>query len=416
VDRTLDEELTSADFLRDPYPTYRRLREESPIHWVEPWHVWVISRYHDIWGNLHNWKVFGSEGRTLPLLRSLSVEVRQEIDDIYDVYTGSALLNADPPTHSQLRTLLTPAFTKQRMLDRAPRFEQLADMLIDRVAAGGEMDLIRDFADPFPAMVAADILGLPVEEWHRYAEWGVAMTRFVSTGKPTGEQARRLRAAMIDARQCILDAVDRQDSSEPGVTQLLKQAWERGEITEHDMVRNIISMAVAGHESTAGLIGAGLLELWRRPDAWRRISELARADDALSSEPLEIAVEELLRFITPFQRYLRIIGQDVELHGCNLRKGDCVLFLLASGDRDERQFENPDELVLHRQPNKHLAFGHGIHFCIGAPLSRLEIPIAFAALFRRLRNIRLDERQMEHIEWRKDVVRCPTSLKVYFDA
>lgn len=300
------------------------------------------------------------------------------------------MLNTDPPDHTRLRALVNKAFTARMVEQLAPRIEQIAHDLLDRMgrqAATGrqaEVDLIHHFALPLPIIVIADLLGVPSRDHHRFRAWSNALVAPTADADRTSKKAIKARALMEDFISYLREvfAARRRAPQDDLITSLLA-AEEAGDVlSEEELFSMILLLIVVGHETTVNLIGNGMLALLQHPAA------LA----ALRDEPnfLPGAIEEMLRYDCPVERApMRFAACDMEMGGTSIRRGDAVSVVLGSANRDERQFPRADCFEITRTPNRHLAFGQGIHYCLGAPLARLEGRIAFEALLARYPTIEL---------------------------
>ena len=386
-------DIASSRHKADPYPFYARLRANAPVHRValrtgQP--AWIITRYDDVVAVLKDDR-FVKDPRN-----ALTPEQARRQPWVPAMFRPLQynMLDLDPPNHTRLRALVQKAFTPRLVEQMRPRIQGLADGLLDALQGRPQMDLIRDYALPIPTTVIAEMLGVPVEDRHRWNRWSRAMI----SGNPSGlgmlliiphawaflRYIRRLiQAKRADPREDLLTA--------------LVQAEEAGDkLSEDELVAMAFLLLVAGHETTVNLIGNGTLALLEHPEQMERL----RTEPAL----LKTAVEELLRYASPLEtateRYAR---EDVVLAGVTIPRGEQVFAAIASANRDERQFPDPDRLDIAREPNRHLAFGLGMHFCLGASLARLEGQIALGTLLRRAADIRLGV-AAGSLRWRRGLV------------
>jgi cytochrome P450 len=362
----------------DPYPSYARLRRFDPVHWAEGPGVWVLTRYADIVSVLRS--PHASAERTEIGRQRVPAEFQEVFSDRKD-----AMLNADPPRHTRLRLLVNKAFTPGAVADLAPFIQRFVDDVIDTVGPRGRMDLIRDLAYPLPATVIAEMLGVPHEDRDRFKQWSDDTAALASNlpGNLSEDVLRRADVGMRELRAYFAGIVARRrvEPRDDLLSGLVKAQQEGDRLNEAELLANAVLLLNAGHETTTNLIGNGTLALLRHPDQLRRLRE----DPAL----VPTAVEELLRYDSPVQFTTRVLKEDLELGGKQLRAGQTVLLLLGAANRDPAQFPDPDRLNVGRADNKHLAFGLGSHFCLGAPLARLEGRIVFETLLRRLPGLRL---------------------------
>ena len=363
------------EFLADPYPTYHRLRAEDPVH-HSPLGFWVLTRYEDVSSVLRDPR-FVKEPLAALVAARFGAEVPRGV--------GLSMLDRDPPDHTRLRSLVSTAFTPRVVEGLRPRIQQIVDDLITRAEAAGGMDVIEEFAYPIPVNVICEMLGVPVADHERFRGWSLDIARGLdSIWLPPDSEIPRRSAA---SRHAISDyfrglIVQRRASPRNDLLSALIAAEAAGDkLSEEELVATCILLLIAGHETTVNLIGNGMLALLRHPAELRRLRE--------SPGLITSAVEELLRYDGPVQRTARVASADAMIGGRTIAKGDMVMPFIAAADRDPAQFPEPDRLDLSRSDNRHIAFGWGIHFCLGAPLARIEGQIAIDALVRRLPGLEL---------------------------
>lgn len=390
-------ELFTWEFATDPYPAYAWLREHSPVHRTSlPSGVeaWLVTRYADARQALadarlsknpaHHAEPAHAKGKT-----GIPGERKAEL--------MTHLLNIDPPDHTRLRRLVSKAFTPRRVAAFAPRVQELTDGLIDRFAAEGRADLIHDFAFPLPIYAICDLLGVPREDQDDFRDWAGMMIRH--GGGPRGGVARSVKKM----RGYLAELIHRKREN-PGDDLIsgLIRAGDHGEhLTENEAAAMAFILLFAGFETTVNLIGNGMYALLRNPAQRER---LQRSLDAGESGLLETGIEELLRYDGPVELATwRFATEPLTLGGRDIAVGDPVLVVLAAADRDPARFEDPDTLDLARRDNQHLGYGHGIHYCLGAPLARLEGQTALATLLRRLPDLRLAVEPAD-LRWRGGLI------------
>jgi len=363
----------------DPYPVYAQMRADVPAQRVPlpgGRGLWLVTRYADVERALRH-PALGKNVR-----RALAAEDLPPLPDAARPLVEH-MLSQDPPDHTRLRALVSQAFTPRLIEGRRDRIQAIADDLLDAVAPRGAMDLLDDYAFPLPIRVITNLLGVPEEDADRFRAWSAAVVSIELATLGLGIAADKV-TAMGEFRDYLLALFDRKRRA-PGddlVTGLVRAEDERGALTEDELVAMVFLLLVAGHETTVNLIGNGVLALLRHPDQLA----LVRDDPAL----IQPAVEELLRYDGPVETStMRYALEDLELAGAAIAKGDAVLVVLASANRDGAQFPDPDRLDVTRPDNRHLAFGKGLHYCLGAPLARMEATIALATLLRRLPGLRL---------------------------
>jgi cytochrome P450 len=388
--------------LADPYPLYARLREEDPVHWDPYLHCWVVTRYADVLTVLQR---FSADRTPSPeQMRALGLG---EIEPIAAVMVKQMLF-MDAPAHTHLRKLCSSAFTPRRVELLEERVEAIAHDLIDRVIANGSMDVIGDFAAPFPAIVTAHLLGVPAEDHVQLKAWSADFAEMLGNFQHNPERVGRVLKSVADMTAYFRSAIREEARVLPdGLIRSLVEAEVDGQrLSEDEVIANVIVTMVGGQETTTNLIGNGLLTLLRQPE---RLAEMRDRPEIAGS-----AIEELLRYESPSQHTGRICHEDTVLGGVPIGKGAAVMAVMAAGNRDPRRFVDPDRLDLERQDNRHLAFGWAAHFCFGAPLARMEGRIAFAALLERLPHLALGDGKLE---WRQNLgLRGLTALPVRFDA
>jgi cytochrome P450 len=362
------------EFLADPYPMYHRLRAEDPVH-HSPMGFWVLTRYDDVAAALRDPRLAKE-----PLAAFVAARFGYP-----GPATGLSMLDRDPPDHTRLRGLVSKAFTPRVVEGLRPRIQQIVNGLLERVSGKHSMDLIEEFAYPIPVNVICEMLGVPVEDHERFKDWSLDLARgldliWVGPDSEIGRRSIAARQGLADYFRGLIAA--RRSTPRGDLLSALIAAEEAGDkLTESELLATCILLLVAGHETTVNLIGNGTLALLRHPDQLRRL----RDDPGL----IGTAVDELLRFDGPVQRTARIPSEDVVIRGTKIPQGELVMPFIGAADRDPAQFPDPDRLDIGRTDNRHIAFGLGIHFCLGAPLARVEGQIALSALVQRLPELAL---------------------------
>ncbi len=392
----IDDALSSESFFADPYSTYARLREDDPVHWCEPWGQWVVTRFDDVLAVNKDPKHFSSAGWEKKFITQLPPEL-QQLPHMQRHYGTKVLSMTDPPEHTRLRRLVVRSFTPRVLEALRPAIGQLVDDLLDEAAGGERMDAIAQFAYPLPAIVIGKLLGAPEDGREQFMRWSKTIVDFVGTGHADEARALANEQTLKEFRAFLEPIIrDRRARPQDDLISILASTDEGERLTDDEIVSTCIVLLFAGHETTANLIGNGLLALLRHPEQLA----LLRAEP----ERMPAAVEELLRYDSPVQRNRRLAMQDMTFGGKEIRQGDSVLVFMGSANRDAARFADPDALDITRAPNPQMAFGHGIHFCAGAALTRLEAPIALRALLDRFPDVRLadgfDERWHRNITFR----------------
>ncbi len=385
------------DFRADPYPVYRRYREQAPVNWgiaAIPGFpgCWYFFRYRDVEAGLKDPR-FGRE-----LRRLVPPEALPPVPEAHRPFVqavGNFMLFRDPPTHTRLRSLVSRAFTPRMVERRRPRIAAIADELLDAVEPRGAMDLIADYAFPLPVMVIAELLGVRPEDHDRFRAWSMAVAAAIDV-RATADVYAVASEATVGLMDYLRDVVAerRQRPEDDLISGLVAIQQEGGDdrLTDDELLATCGLLLVAGHETTVNLIGNGLLALLRHPEQWER----------LSREPAGVtnAVEELLRYDSPVQMTFRFAFEDVALDGQAIKRGDQVCFVLGAANRDPEQFPDPERLDIGRRVSWPSSFGFGIHYCLGAPLARLEGQLALEAVLRRMPGLRL---ATDTTDWRDNI-------------
>jgi pimeloyl-[acyl-carrier protein] synthase len=395
--------LMDPEVLADPYPLYRRLRDEDPVHWDPFLHAWVVTRYNDVVQVLHHF----SANRT-PSPEQLSGMGLSALNPIAEVMVRQMLF-LDPPNHTRLRALAQAAFTVRRVEQLRSHIQEIMNGLLDRVIANGRMDLVADFASPAPAIVTAELLGVPVADHQQLKQWSADFAEMLGNFQHNPDRIPKILRSVQEMTSYFRSAMQEQRlNPQDGLLSAMMAARVDGAmLNEEEIIANLIVTMVGGQETTTNLIGNGTLTLLRNPEVVKRL----RADASL----MPGAVEELLRYESPSQHTARLAPADVELGGKQIRKRQAVMAVMGAANRDPERFPDPDKLDIERKDNRHVAFGWAAHFCFGAPLARLEGQIAFGTILNRLPNLALDA--AAPLEWRNNMgLRGLTALPVKFDA
>jgi pimeloyl-[acyl-carrier protein] synthase len=394
---------TDPAFRANPYPFYHQLRAADPVHWSELG-FWMITRYADAVSILQDAR-FGYPDRRTPehteyLIQQGQLSPLERLSSFW-------LISKNPPDHTRLRGLMNKAFTPRVVEALRPRIQTIVDGLLDTVKDKGGIDIMADLAYSLPITVIAELLGVPAQDRDRFKEWSddlVGMIDIVPDPQRLSEGEMSVQKFFDYFRDLI---TERRKKPQDDLISALAVVEEQGtQLNEHELLANLVLLLAAGHETTTGLIGNAMFALLRHPDEMAKL----RNDPALIRD----GVEELLRYDSPVQFFGRNVLEDVTIDGKVIRKGQTIFILLGAINRDPAQFPDPDRLDITRNENRHLAFGYGIHFCLGAPLARIEGQIAIGALIQRVKNLVLD---MESVKWRDSlVVRGLKALPVTFEA
>ena len=393
--------LLDPEVVANPYPLFRKLREEDPVHWDPFLHAWVVTRYAEVLEVLHTF----SADRT-PSAEQLDAMGLARLGPIARVMVKQMLF-MDAPAHTRLRALASKAFMPARVELLRSHIKDIVNGLLDRVQDQGRMDVISDLAEPLPAIVTAEMLGVPVSDRHKLKQWSANFAEMLGNFQHNPDHVPLMLQTVDEMARYFQEMIrEIKDHPREGLIHSLLTAEVDGDrLTEEEVVANTIVTMVGGQETTTNLIGNGLLTLLRNP------GEMQRLRDDLSLIPS--AVEEMLRYESPSQHTARLAPEDRELGGKHIPKRQAVIAVMAAANRDPERFPDPDRFDITRHDNRHLAFGYAAHFCFGAPLARAEGQVAFEALLRRLPNLRLEPQQLQ---WRTNSgLRGLTSLKVSFD-
>ncbi|MBA3552914.1 MAG: cytochrome P450 [Actinobacteria bacterium] len=368
-------------FVADPYLVYAELRERAPILYDEVTDHWLVSRHRDVNGLLRDRRF----GRTYHHMASHADMGRPEEPSEQAPFwhlIRSGILDMEPPDHTRVRKLVSNAFTPRMVEGLRGRIQTMTEALVDGVAGAGEVDLMKAIAEPLPVAVIAEMLGIPQSDRRLLRPWSAEICLMYELNPPE-EYARRAVAASLEFSE-YLRALSRERRERPAddlISALAEVLVEGDSLTEDELIGTCVLLLNAGHEATVNVTGNGWWALFRNPDQL----SLLRTDPSLVPR----AVEELMRYDTPLQMFERWVLTDSEICGVPVPKGAELGLLFGSANRDPDVFDRPDELNLAREHNPHLSFGAGIHFCLGAPLARLELEISFSTVLRRLPRMEL---------------------------
>jgi cytochrome P450 len=373
--------IAEPKFKANPYPFYARLRAEAPVYPTAipglKGRAWLITRYDDVFAVLKDEQRFMKDWRV-----AMTDEQKKRIPWIPPMFKPlmGHLLDLDGVEHARLRGLIHKAFTPRMIEQMCNRVEALSHDLLDMAEQRGTFDLVADYALPVPLTIISEILGVPPKDRERFSRWTKRMIALSASGHGMLLGIPAVWSMLRLLRRVI---ADRRAHPQNDLISALVQAEESGDrLTADEVLSMVFILLIAGHETTVNLIASGMLALLEHPDQMgllRQKPELTRS-----------AIEELLRYVSPVEHATeRYAAEDVILHGVTIPRGEMVLAVIASANRDEAYFENPDRLDITRENNKHLAFGQGVHYCVGAPLARLEGQIAISALVQRMPSLRL---------------------------
>jgi cytochrome P450 len=378
--RELDLDLKSRANVYDPFPLYRWLRDHDPMHRSDSLNGWVVTRYADVLEIFNQPLKFSSD--RFRKIDDKYVSQRPAVKAVGEIL-DDWLVFRDPPDHTRLRSLLQKSFTPTQLAKSAERIRATVDALLDLVAERGQMNFIKEVAFPLPATVIAVLLGAPTEDIELIKEWSDRLAAYLGgsvAGRDNFSEARAGVLQLADYFRSLLR--ERTGNPRDDLMSLMLRAEHAGDRLSYDeVVANCVLLLFAGHETTTNLLGNGLYHLLRHADQ----AALLKENPALA----EGAVEEFLRYDGPVPATIKVAAADLEWHGRAIRRGDMVLPFMSSANRDPRQFPDADRLDIRRAPNRNLAFAYGIHFCLGAPLARLEGQLTFETLLQRFPRLRL---------------------------
>lgn len=381
----LENLLGTEEFYRDPFPVYHRLREEAPVYWCEKWNRWLVTRHDDVQAIMRDPRTYSNTGRFALMLERLDGSLRLQLEALRQHFRGQGIVNADPPLHTRLRKLINKGFTPAIVERMRPRVGELVDSLLEPIGQGEPFDIIGALAFPLPTIVISEMLGAPPEDQEQFKEWAEGFTAFSQAGSVCEESALRAERCVREMTAYFGDLIKaRRKDPKDDLLSALAAASEDGEsLSDAELYDTCVTMLIAGHETTTSLIGNGVLQLLLHPDQHRDLQG--------SPELMKTGIEEMLRFNSPVLAMHRRVTCDVELRGVGIPEGDLLYMVLGAANRDPAVFKDPDKFDIRRPyaENKHVAFGYGIHFCLGAPLSRMETAAAVQALNDRFPDLRL---------------------------
>jgi cytochrome P450 len=374
--------LFSDEILQNPYPTYARLLEEGPIHYIDvggKWAVWSIFSHAEC-SSIAKDSRFSAK-RAKQMLFSLPIRRQAEFSDLARMLS-LWLIFMDAPEHTRLRKLMNKGFSPAVVEALRPQIEALVDQMLEPLEPGSEVELMGLFANPMPVRIILELLGIPQTLRDTFVSWSRAIAVFRGNPNRTVEEAHAAQDALVNLTEFFRKTVtERRRNKGNDLISLLIDIEEEGEVlTEEELHAQCIALLFAGHETTRNLIGNGIYTLLQHPEETAELRE--------NPEIIRSAVEELLRYESPVQFTARVLKEKTEICGQSIPKGWTVLCMLGAANRDPKQFQDPHQLNLKRLNNQHLAFSAGTHFCIGAPLARLEGQIAIRKIVQRFPKMR----------------------------
>jgi len=374
--------MFDSDFISNPYRAYSYLRATAPLHWIDQFRngAWVVTRYADVLAGLHDPRL--SSQRSHNLTAALPSGAQREFETFNRIFS-KWMLFLDPPEHSRIRKLLNKEFTPNMIQRMRPRIQQVVNSLLDDVAGKSEIEFMAQFANPLPVRVIAEMLGIPAADQRTFQIWSDDLASFFGNATSPVETARRAQNSLIRLTEYFRDLLpERRAHKGDDLVSLLLRVEEEGEmLSGEELLAQCTLLLVAGHETTRNLLGNGLLALLQHSDQLAQLKE----NPAL----INSAVREFARFDSPVQFSGRAATEDFTWHEQEIKKGQTVILLLASANRDPDKFSEPERLDISRDEGMPLSFGHGTHFCIGAALAYTEAEIAFTTLLERATDLKL---------------------------
>ncbi|MGF7123217.1 cytochrome P450 [Rhodococcus sp. BE178] len=385
----MDHDILSPERLADPYPYFAEMRVNCPVHWNEQYRAWFVYGYDDVVASFRD-PAFSSD-RVRPVFNErLSAEQREARKATYDVLQHWMVF-LDQPDHTRIRKLVMPAFTPKAVASMRPRVEKVVQEAVDAIAHPGPLDLVHDLAYPIPAVVIAELMGVPAQDRDLFKQWSDEIVVLIFGAKSTADRHERAQRALTELTDYLRSHISRL-RAQPGdnlISRILESGEQEPPLTDDEVVSTCALLIFGGHETTTNMIANGMRAFLQNPDQW----ELLRNDPDLARS----AVEEVLRFDGAAKMSMRRLVQDVELRGRHMRAGDTVYLVQASANRDPAVFDNPDSFDITRASNRHVAFGFGLHHCLGNFLARLEGQLAFEALATRCPDLAIaDSAQQWH--------------------
>ncbi len=390
-------------FRADPYPILAHFREHNPVHWSPALKAWVVTRYNDVRAVLLDDQL--SSDTVTPFYRAQTSETQTKIETLVR-YLGNWLVFKDRPDHARLRRLVSRVFTTNALQTIKPNIAAIVAQLLDDLDDRDEIDLVQAFSNPLPAFVIMDMLGIPRSRLHDVKTWSDEIKLFIGAAQHTPDKYDRAREGALAMAAMFQELIDQQ-RREPtdNVLAMLVSARDEDDdrLSDDELIATSILFLFAGHETTTNLISMASLHLLHHPEQRRAFIALETAEE------VAIAVEEFLRFDGPTPSMVRLANRPHQLAGAEIKEGQRVYAMIASANHDPAVFDRPDQLDVRRNPNRHVTFGYGAHFCLGAPLARMEANLALPALHRKFPDMVLNG----EAAWADGLtLRGPTALPV----
>ena len=375
----VEDAFRSGAFFQDPHAVYRRLRERAPVYWSAYLGQWLVTSYDAVEEVLRQPRVFSNFGFDTSYIGQLGTADRADIPTLEYHFQQRGLIQADPPEHTRLRRALGGHFTAKVMGQLEGRIQSAIDELLAGIPQG-DLDVIRDLAGPLPVRVIAELLGVEPRARNGFPRWSADAVQFFGTPVPDAENARLLDADLVEWRALLEKLLaERRAAARADLLTAVVELVDGGAMTNEEALFTCVHLLIAGHETTTNLIGNAMFCFLTHPESMQAV-----IDDPSS---LPGAIEEVLRFEPPIQRIRRVAGQSTELGGAIVQAGQPVIPVLAAANRDPARFDDPERFDIGREldgsAQRHVSFGHGVHFCLGAPLARIEVRAALQSLLER---------------------------------
>lgn len=392
----------SKEYFNNPYATYRDFHEKSPIFWHPEIKAWIISSYSEVEKGLSNSNLNAGE-RISSSTSHLSLDEKKEFSKIINTLNNWIVFQ-DPPKHTRLRKLVNKSFTPRSIEAFRPKIEKIVEELLTKALAQKEFDFVSELSFRLPAIVICELLGIPEERQADVRRWSDKHAGFSASAQVSYEAAKEANDASIEAESYLFSLFDelRKNPGENLLTKLLHSESDEDRLTDEELAALTIQLFFAGFETTEGLIGNLMLALHNNPSEKQKL--------ILHPEKIESAVEEALRYDSSILKQSRVASLDLVIAGEKISKGDYCHFMIGAANRDPLKYKNPDSFIIDREDLNHSSFGHGIHFCIGAPLARLETKALLSALLQRAPGLKILDQEIKYPEL--FAVRKPLSLQV----
>lgn len=384
---------------RNPFPLYESLQEHDPIHWSPAIRSWIITRYDDVRQVAMSSTM--SSDRLRPFYEALRDERREILSGVMR-YLNEWLVFKAAPEHTRLRKMMNAVFSLQTIHAREPQIRRTVDDLFAAVEPGQQFDFMKDVAVLLPAYVILDMMGLPRSDFPMIKEWSDDLRLFIGTSRADEDKYRKARSG-ADHMSAYFRNVIEQRRENPGadvITKMMQAQDEKGSLGEDELVAMCMLVLFGGHETTTNLLGSAVVALLEHPQQQLQLRE--------NPQLIDSAVEEFLRYDGPSNSIARVVAVDHDLHGKTLHAGERVFAMINAANRDPRRFDRPHELDIQRSPNRHLTFGQGLHFCLGAPLARLEAKVCISSLLSSFSSMQLGQGEVHWLD--ALVMRGPSQL------